>query len=51
VLRELKKIGKCVSDVFQALKAGAHVRHEGDLHRIDLGICERLAKYVLAGSQ
>jgi ABC-type lipoprotein export system ATPase subunit len=50
VLPRLKKIGKWSADVFQALKAGAHVRHEGDLTEL-IGNSERLARYVLAGSQ
>lgn len=50
VLPRLKKLGKWSADVFQALKAGAHVRHEGDLTEL-IGNSERLAKYVLAGNQ
>jgi hypothetical protein len=50
VLPRLKKLGKWSADVFQALKAGAHVRHEGDLTEL-IGNSERLAKFVLAGNQ
>ena len=35
VLPRLNKIGKWSADVFQAIKAGAHVRYEGDLERFD----------------
>ena len=50
VLPRLNKIGKWSADVFQALKAGAHVRHEGDLDEL-IKNSERLARYVVAGKQ
>jgi hypothetical protein len=50
VLPRLKKIGKSSADVFQALKAGAHVRYDGDLDELVLN-SERLAKFILGGGQ
>jgi hypothetical protein len=50
VLQRLKKIGKASADVFQSLKAGAHVRYDGDLDELVVN-SERLAKFILGGGQ
>jgi ABC-type lipoprotein export system ATPase subunit len=46
VLPRLKKIGKWSADVFQAMKAGVHVRHEGDFADL-IKNSEKLARHVL----
>jgi hypothetical protein len=50
VLPRLKRIGKSSADVFQALKAGAHVRYDGDLDELVVN-SERLARFILGGGQ
>jgi hypothetical protein len=47
VLPRLHKIGRWSADVFQAVKAGAHGRHEGAFDDL-IKNSERLAKRVLA---
>lgn len=47
VLPRLRKLGKWSVDAFQACKAGAHVRHEGDFGEL-IKDSERLARFVLA---
>ena len=42
----LKKVGKWCADAFQAIKAGAHERHEGDFQEL-IGNSEKLAKFVM----
>jgi ABC-type lipoprotein export system ATPase subunit len=50
VLHRLNKIGKSSADVFQALKAGAHVSYDGDLDELVTN-SERLARFILEGGQ
>ena len=50
VLPRLKKIGKPSADVFQALKAGAHVRYDDDLDDLVVN-SERLARFILGDGQ
>jgi ABC-type lipoprotein export system ATPase subunit len=50
VLPRLKKVGKWSADVFQAIKAGAHVRHEGDFDDL-IKNAEKLARFVLEDVQ
>jgi ABC-type lipoprotein export system ATPase subunit len=45
VLSRLKKLGKWSADVFQAVKAGAHVQHEGDFDDL-IKNTEKLARFV-----
>jgi hypothetical protein len=50
VLSRLKKLGKWSADVFQAVKAGAHVQHEGDFGDL-IEDTEKLARFILEDIQ
>jgi hypothetical protein len=45
VLPRLNSLGRWAADAFQAIKAGAHVAHEGDLGEL-IRSSEKLAKFV-----